>query len=286
MLDRAQAFIWRDARLLERHLFAHLFAGGPREPVLAALRAYRNADGGFGHGLEPDKRTPASQPIDAEFALKLLDLVGFDDDLVGGLCRFLETVTTEEGGVPFTLPTVRGYPHQGWWGAETFPASLNPTASIAGLLHKHRFEHPWRARATAYCWRELATTDMTEVHVMLAVLHFLRHAPDRARAERELARVSERILASGLVADPDAGGYVQKPLTWAPTPDSPGRRLLTDAQVERALDALAAEQRDDGGWPISWEPLSPASEAEWRGWVTIEALLTLRAYGRLPRLPS
>src|SRR5438876_529634 len=45
-LAAARDFIWRNGRLLDRHLFAHLFDGGPREPVLAALRPYQNDDGG------------------------------------------------------------------------------------------------------------------------------------------------------------------------------------------------------------------------------------------------
>src|SRR5215211_5959460 len=66
ILARAEEFIWSNARLLERRLFAHLFKGAAAEPVHAALRAYQNADGGFGNALEPDKRCPDSQPIDQE----------------------------------------------------------------------------------------------------------------------------------------------------------------------------------------------------------------------------
>ncbi len=51
--------------------------------------------------------------------------------------------------------------------------------------------------------------------------------------------------------------------------------------TEAHLDALAARQQDDGGWPISWTAPSPASEFEWRGRWTLEALLCLRAYGRI-----
>ena len=75
IVERAEQFIWLNARLLERQLFDHLFRGGPRESSLAALRAYQNADGGFGNALEPDKRCPTSQPIDVEIAMKRL-LVG------------------------------------------------------------------------------------------------------------------------------------------------------------------------------------------------------------------
>jgi hypothetical protein len=99
------------------------------------------------------------------------------------------------------------------------------------------------------------------------------------RAERELARLAERILAAGAVAlDVDAEGYVHKPLDWAPAPDAPLRRLFSDDVLRAHLHALAAAQQEDGGWPISWEPISEAVRAEWRGVATINALRTLRAY--------
>jgi hypothetical protein len=51
--------------------------------------------------------------------------------------------------------------------------------------------------------------------------------------------------------------------------------------IERELDALAAGQADDGGWTFSWAAWNPAAAWEWRGVVAINALRTLRAYGRL-----
>src|SRR5437764_5870908 len=89
-LQKAQDFTWRNARLIERYLFTALFAGGSREPVLAALRAYQNEDGGFGNALEPDKRCPSSQPQDIEIALRILDAIdSLDDPMVARACDYL-----------------------------------------------------------------------------------------------------------------------------------------------------------------------------------------------------
>ena len=86
--------------------------------------------------------------------------------------------------------------------------------------------------------------------------------------------------APGVVAlDPAAEGYVQKPLDWAPMPDSFCRRLFSDAVLAQHLEALAARQGVDGGWPISWPPISPGVALEWGGAMTIKALRTLRTYG-------
>jgi hypothetical protein len=279
---RAEIFIWSNARLLERRLFAYHFQGGSRQAVLAALRAYQNQDGGFGQALEPDIRCPDSQPVPVQHALEILDAVGLDAEIVRGACDFLTTITTAEGGVPFALPTARKYPHAPWWSADDDPpASLNPTAAIVGLLHKLGVEHPWLKPATEYCWERIAALQPSEMHEMGVVITFLRYIPDRRRAERELERLGQQLLGSGLVADVTATDYVRKPLDWAPTPDHPLRPLFDEATIQANLDVLIAGQQDDGGWPITWPPLSPGCELEWRGWVTLAALQTLRANGRL-----
>ncbi len=283
-IARAQEFVWANARLLERQLFATLFAGGGKEPVLAALRGYQNADGGFGNGLEPDKRDPHSQPVDCEHALHVLDEIdGFDDPMVARLCDFLPTITTTDGGLPFALPTVNDYPRAPWWSADADPpASLNPTAAIAGLLLKHGVRHPWVEQASEYCWGAISELEGTEFHTLMPVITFLQYASDWTRAQGELDRIAARLAAPGVIAtDPAAEGYVQKPLDWAPRADSWARRLFTDDQLAPHLEALAARQEADGGWPISWDPISAGVRLEWRGWVTILALRTLQSYGAL-----
>src|SRR5215469_9696007 len=153
-LSKATDFMWRAARLLERHRFAFLFLDGEQQKVLEALRPYQNADGGFGNGLEPDVRAPVSQPVPTWTALCILDEAeAFDDPMVTRACEYLLSITTTEGGVPFVLPSVREYPRAPWWETVDQPlASLNPTAAVAALLHKHRIAHPWLTDATEYCW--------------------------------------------------------------------------------------------------------------------------------------
>lgn len=279
--QQAQDFIWRNARQIERFLFSYLFDHGSQEQVLTALRAYQNEDGGFGNALEPDKRCPSSQPQDIEFALHILDMIdAMHDPMVAHACDYLVTITTPEGGVPFALPTLNVYPHAPWWTTEDNPpASLNPTAAITGLLLKHGVRHPWIETASAFCWRQIAETDIDAFHMLMPAITFLEYVPDRERAERELQRIAARISQPDIIAlDPDAEGYIQKPLDWAPMPQSYCRRLFTDDIIQTHLAALARHQQSDGGWTISWEPISPAVELEWRGWTTIAALRTLDAY--------
>jgi hypothetical protein len=280
-IDAAERFVWLSGRVIDRHRFAHLFRGAPAEPVLAALRPYRNPDGGFGSALEPDLRGPLSQPQHVEVALGLLDeLDAFDDPMVGAACDYLSTITTAEGGVPFVLPSARGYPSAPWWvpGDET-PASLNPTAALAGLLHRHGVRHPWLEPATAFCWERLDRQESADFYEVRTALLFLEHVPDRARAEAMLDRLGDRIAAQGVVAlDPAAEGH--SPLDLATRPDRLGRRLFADAVLDAHLDALAEAREEDGGWNVDFPIWTPATGPEWRTVATIDALQRLRAYGR------
>jgi hypothetical protein len=104
LFERAEEFIWQNARLLERRLFDFHFRSGSSQAVLSALHAYQNEDGGYGNALEPDIRCPESQPVPTQHALEILDTTGFDEMMVQRMCEFLLRITTEEGGVPFVEP--------------------------------------------------------------------------------------------------------------------------------------------------------------------------------------
>jgi hypothetical protein len=282
----ATTFVWSTARLLDRFRFAHLFLGGERGPVLVALRAYQNPDGGFGNALEPDFRGPVSQPVTVDSALEILDGVdALADPMVGLALDYLQTVTAVDGGLPFVLTSVRDYPRAPWWEpqGDDPPGSLFPTAAIAALLHKRGVDHPWLVGAAEFCWRRIEALESTDPYEVRAILPFLEHAPDRQRAEEAFSRIEPKIFEQGLVAlDPEAPGEVHTPLDFAPYPEGLARRLFEGEVIEVHLDALAAAQRDDGGWTFNWPEWNSATTLEWRGFMTVRALSILRAYGRLP----
>lgn len=279
----AEQFMLREARLLERRLFAWRFRGGQTGWVTEAVEAYANDDGGYGNALEPDLRGPSSQPVPLERALEIHDEVHFFARIASRACDWLASVSNADGGVPFVLPSVNDGPHAPWWESNG-ESDVNPTAGIAGLLHKRGFwRAPWVARATDYCFAALEELDHVGPDDAISVLTFLEHVPDRARADAVFARLSERILNELVAIDPATEGYVKTPLDYAPHPEALARRLFDDATMERHLDALEAKQADDGGWPITWEPPSAAAVSEWRGVWTFKALSVLRAYGRLDK---
>jgi len=77
-LCAARDFVYANGVLWERRLFGHLFEGRPVEPVLAAFKAYKNADNGFGNALEHDVRCPDSHPLALEFLLTVLLRAGIE----------------------------------------------------------------------------------------------------------------------------------------------------------------------------------------------------------------
>ena len=69
--DAAHTFIREHARPVEKAVHAVLFANGDPAAVVESLVPYRNDDGGFGHGLEPDRLVPDSQALHVEIAANM-----------------------------------------------------------------------------------------------------------------------------------------------------------------------------------------------------------------------
>src|SRR5215469_3524034 len=106
-LGRARAFMASHARVLDRRRFEAVTTAGAagREAIIGSLDAYRNPDGGYGWGLEPDLRAPESQPGAALHALEALADAGpATSPHAVALLDWLESVTLPDGGLPFALP--------------------------------------------------------------------------------------------------------------------------------------------------------------------------------------
>jgi hypothetical protein len=265
--------------------------------VIAALAAYRNSDGGFGHGIEPDFRGPISQPLGSDFALRVLaELTEPDPGMLRDSLRYLKSISTDEGGVPNTLPSVRAYPRAPWWepASDQPPASLLPTAGLVGLFYGFQVSDPWIASATEFTWRAFAQLleragrarerieRLFVAYESRAVMTFLDHCPERTRAERAAAELGEALLAAKLIqVDPDASVEAAQPLEFAPEPESLAARWFTRKVIDAHLDAWVDAQADHGGWNVPWLIWTPVTEHEWRGIQTLERLKTLRAWGRL-----
>ncbi|CAM5533187.1 hypothetical protein SSPIM334S_03860 [Streptomyces spiroverticillatus] len=293
-LARAAHFVWLTARVLEQRRFAHHFLGGGADPVETALNAYQGEDGGFGHALEPDLRGPVSQPLHTAHALRVLESVGrCGGTRVERICRYLTDVSTKEGALPAVHPSQRGYPAAPFVPVvDDPPGELLATGPVVGMLHRNEVWHAWLFRATDFCWAAVEALQESHPYEIQAAVAFLDGVPDRSRAQAAADRLGRLTRAQGLVVldparrdeVPVAPGYAPGEhhfaYDYARTPDSLARGWFTDEEMGRALDFLAAEQQEDGGWPVRWRAWAPGNVLEARPLVTLDALLTLRAYGR------
>jgi hypothetical protein len=284
-LNAVSAFLHSTARVLERRRFAHVFEGAGADPVLHALRAHRNDDGGFGHALEPDMRAPTSQPVGIHTAMEILHEVGATGDpMIAPACDFLASITRDDGGIPFVLENAMAYPHAPWWQYSN-ESSLIQTAANAAALHTLGAQHAWLDGASEFCFRRIAELDLSGLgsepgYELRFGVAFLDATPDAARAEQALEALAPS-LAPLAAADPDPSSEIVAPLDLSPRPGSRSRRLFDDATIERHLDALEAAQQDDGGWRVTWPDWNAAAAVEWRGVATMHALNVLHANGRV-----
>jgi hypothetical protein len=292
-LAAAAAFMATHGRLLDYRRFRMLVGEGGAGDVLAALDGYRNGDGGYGWGLEPDLRSPESQPGAALHAFEVFEEAGPGPSIrAAGLCDWLASTTLPDGGLPFARTVTNPAGCAPFWvDADPTASSLHITAAVAGAAHRlARYDpavvaHPWLVRATDYC---LAAIDgmSASPHALevLYVLQFLDAVADRlpGMAER-MANVGTAIPPCGSM---HVGGGLDdellRPLDFSPIPDRPLRALFRDDVVQAELDRLADRQQDDGGWPVEWATSSPIAALEWRGYLTVRALSVLHGNGRLP----
>lgn len=259
LLTRAERFLHCHGRVLDRRLFAALFRGASSDPVLFALRAYRNDDGGYGHGLVPGISPAESSPEATAAALAIASSVE----------RLRDPLVDLEGVFKYL--------------AHTRPA-LATVLELCGRLFAYGIRHPWLEGAADYAWRALAVyahppagvlADPPVFETLQPALTFLAFAdaPNHSEIDRGLIekQIEQLVLEWDLVEfDPDTTGTVHTPLDWAPTPVSPGCRLFTHQQIELHLKALAARQQADGGWP--------AHQPERRALTTLQAIHSLCAY--------
>ena len=290
-LGAAADFLAGSARVLDRRRFDLLFWDGDVAPVLAAVDGYRNPDGGYGWGLEPDLRSRTSQPGGALHAFEVFADVGDEaSERAVELADWLGSVALSDGGLPFALPVPDPAACAPFWaGADPTTSSLQITAVVARAAHRAAADlpalaaHPWLGRATGFCLAAVADPGPAHPMELAFAVQFLDAAAGRAPAVTDaLDRLRPHVPADGLLhVTGGAEDEFMRPLDFAPVPGGPARTLFAPAVVEAELERLAAAQQADGGWRVDFDSYSPAATLEWRGHRTVEALCLLRDNGVL-----
>jgi hypothetical protein len=285
-MSAARRFMAGHARLLDRRRFELLFDSADAEPVLAALSGYRNPDGGYGHGLEPDLRAAESQPAAAFHAFEVLaDVAPIRTPEAVELCDWLDAIALPDGGLPFALPIADSSGCAPFW-AQADPKAFSLQISAIVAAHANRVaahdtevaRHPWLARVTKCCLAAIDAIEAAPAAYELAfAVRFLDAVYDRdGAAQALLARLGGYVPRDGRLRV--TGGLADealRPVDLAPEPDRPARALLDEEAVATDLERLAAEQEEDGGWSVDFQSYSPAAALEWRGYATVRSLAIL-----------
>jgi hypothetical protein len=285
-IEAAVSFLAAHARVLDRRRGDVLLSGTGSEAVLAALDGYRNPDGGYGWGLEPDLRSPESQPVGAMMALATLaELSPVTSPRAVQLCDWLEARSLPDGGLPMVLPLTYPAASAGFWAnADTTVSSLQVTAQVAAaalLVGRHDpavRNHAWLARATRWCLDAIdgVTTEPMAYELLFAIRFLDALAEFDAGAVARLGRLARFLPPDGVVrVQGGAADECLRPLDFAPRRDTAARRLFSDGIIAAERDRLAAGQQADGGWTVDFTSASPAAALEWRGCATVSALAVL-----------
>ena len=280
-LAAAETFMTTHARLIDRRRFAVLVGKASPGELIAPLAAYRNPDGGYGWGLEPDLRDGSSQPVGAMLALEVLAEAGDTTSQAAlALCDWLQAHTLPDGGLPFVLPITDPAGCAGHWASgDPTTSSLQMTTQVAAnahLLGRHQqtvAAHPWLEAATRYCLEAIGALDAApQAYELAFVLHFLEAAaPDRLASIGRFLPPDGRVPVEGGIE-----GETLHPLDLAPVHGGAARSLFSADVIDADLDRLARTQQPDGGWVVDFASASPAAELEWRGYATVQAVRVLQ----------
>lgn len=289
---KARDFVLTNARMIERRLFEFHFANGTAEAVFHSVYAYRNPDGGFGHGLEPDTASPESQPLFGIMALELLDEVGYlsKEIILKDFMPYFEQITTEKGGIPWMFRPKSEYPCEEHFKTVKEWAALSTTAPLLGMLEKYNVHIPWMKKAEAFVWSEFERIQDKHAFCYLCVprwMLFLEHTKSRTKAKKTINHLNNWITNNKIICEDktDEGwGLYGKPnrLNYASSPQSRFYTLFTKEAIAAELDELIHRQKEDGRWD-TWYGISEGTKLEWAGIQTLSVLKLLKNYDSIEK---
>ena len=287
---KAKDFILTDARMIERRLFQFHFENDSPEGVFHAVYAYRNPDGGFGHGMEPDTASPESQPLFSIMALETLDEVGYltKDIILNDFMPYFESITTDKGGIPWMLLPKSNYPCADHFRTVKEWAALSTTAPLLGMLEKYKIEIPWMIDAEQFVWSEFERIKGKHAFCYICVprwLTFLKYTKNQEKANKTIEAIKAWILAEGVLCtdkSDEGWGLYGKPhsLNYAPTPGSILSSMFAEEMINADLNEVIRRQKDDGRWD-TWYGFSEGMKLEWAGIQTLWTLKILKNYDRI-----
>ena len=269
IMQKARGFIYKNARPLDFARFRFHFEGGLADDVLNCLIAYQNADGGFGHALEPDAWNPNSAPLQTWVATEILREIGHHDvdhPIVQGIIKYLTSGADFNGDFWYnTVVTNNDYPHAPWWHTESDSTShndYNPTACLAGFLMRFSEQgsaaHDLSCRIAKAGYAQLMDAGReNDMHTLACYLRMYEYCRDAGGIQgidmdQFAARLGECV--AGTITKDVASwetSYACKPSQFI---ESKADMLYDENRelVNAECDMIKRTQLDDGSWLIPW----------------------------------
>ena len=272
-VQRVEHFFQSHGRDIDRALFHFHFGTLSQKELLGALARYQNPDGGF-WGLEVDITAPESNPFATELALHICHQAGLpgSHQLLQDTAAYLENTQSDDGDWHFTDAIYR-HALAPWFQGWTWP-TLNPACTTAGLLRDLGLGSDRLHGRVEQLFQQLANeADLTGDQFYAVRPYAFYFLPEWEHPQRSfyLAGLLWWLIRQHIEGKlSDSGHFFE----YVRGPHTPIGQQLPPSLLAKRLDALAAEQAEDGGWP------SPYNDG-WRGWVTVQNLLTLRMFGRI-----
>ncbi len=272
-LRKARDYVYANGVLLERALFSYLLEAGSLEHLHTCLLAYKNPDGGWGHGLEHDLKAPDSHPAALEYLLGTLSRYAIPiGNLLDSTPEWVESMQLADGSLrnPASLSE---YPIAPWWqewGGQTKPDS------IVGQLTRLGLVTPNLAATTRQWVQANVTLESIAANDWLFMGYhaydYFMHVDDFPDVEPYRAAVMQNLVACAAQMPPKQ--YYDL-FAFATAPDTPLAQALPAGFIDRCLDHFESTQRDDGGWD------DQHGLGHWQPRVTIDVLMALKQFGRL-----
>jgi hypothetical protein len=293
--DMARMFIFSQGRKLDQKLYDYYFNQGSVEAVVEALGEYRNQDGGFGKGLEPDVRMPGSSVIATTIAFQIMQRLKLSEShpfVCEGVLYFLRSYQSESI-VWFNVPEeVDQYPHAPWWGYKPDPLNhlANPRVEILGYLFDYQGLVPLgllrTLQAEVLNFMDQSGNKM-EMHDLLCYSRLVQSKGISTDFRETIIKKLTPIVDNVVETDPEKWtAYVLRPLQLVDSPVS----VFADhfaASVQNQLAFEISDQGEDGAWRPTWtwgdfySENWPEVEQEWKSRLTLNKLLQFKEFGCL-----
>jgi hypothetical protein len=261
-MQLVKTYIYKNARLLERQLFAYFFGTGTKQACVKALAAYQNADGGFGNGLEPDLLCPDSSAIGAETALFVMDLL--DDKTSQVLDPLLQWITANQdeiGTIPHPPKGLDDYPHQPWWKNSDAERVL----ALAGYLRKFGVKHSTFFNKVRAYFHSLEIPS-PENYYSYPYFIYLKYCRESVEDQQKLASM---IAQLPLLLDKHADHFSLFSRAWYHAASFLDRNIVVE-EAQKCADAFCEDGSLAAPYPeLPW----------WRPIWTMDGLILLKRFG-------